>query len=505
MGIPAILSIDAGTTGTRAAWVTDDGVVHDLDYRHLDVTSPRAGVVEQDANAILAQTIRACRATLDSSATEGASIKALAIATQRSTAVLWDTATGWALVPAMVWQDTRYADELADLGQSWNDRLFAAVGRPAGVRSPYLWAVHHLRETAAVTEAYSAGTLAFGTIETWLLWNLTAGRSYVATTTNAVSAGAYILADHTYEMDWLAAIGFPIDLLPELRQDVDELGHTARDVLGLSIPIRAALGDQHAGTVGLGCLRAGQAMCVHGTGSFVDLLTGTSLPANPGKYEGTLTLAGWRRNNQTVYAVETFTATTGSALDWLCNTLGWFESPQRISQLAAASRGSGGVAFIPALTGLRTPIVQPLARASLSGLTMSSTLPDIAYAVLEGIAHSVVTSIEANQDVAGIAVSEIAVGGGMSASDPLLQMQADLTGIPMRRMGASATASLRGAAFMAGAEGTLWDSLEDAVATLDPGDLFEPRIPADERAARRSAWKARIDAELELAARPAAH
>ncbi|WP_066300901.1 FGGY family carbohydrate kinase [Arthrobacter luteolus] len=497
---PAILSIDEGTTGTRAAWVTADGTVHGEEYRRLQVSTPRAGVVEQDAGEILAKTLEVCRIVVQRAAEAGYELKAAAIATQRATAVLWDTVSGHPLVPAMVWQDTRHAAGLEALGSTWNEHLIQTVGRPAGVRSPYLWAAHHLRDSPAVAEAYAAKRLGFGTMETWLLWNLTRERAYVATSTNATSAGAYVLAEHRYEIPWIEALEFPVEILPELRQDAEELGHTDPRLLGLELPIRAAVGDQHAGTVGLGCLDAGQAMCVHGTGSFVDLVTGPRLPENPGLYDGTLTLTGWRRNHRSVYAVETFTATTGSALDWLCGSLGWFESAVQISELAALASGANGVMFVPALTGIRVPVVEPRVRASLSGLSMATSRSEVAYAVLEGIAHSVASSVHANEEVAGVSVTEIRVGGGMSGSDPLIQMQADLTGIPMRRMPATGTASLRGAAFLAGADGLLWDSLETAARALGPGERFEPAISASEREERRSMWARHIDRELEQVA-----
>ncbi len=498
MRIPAILAIDEGTTGTRAAWVTQDGGVHGLEYRQLSVHSPRPGVVEQDANVILSETIAAVRAVVNSAEVAGIEIKAVAIATQRATAVLWDTVTGAALVPAMVWQDNRFAEELAALGPDWDERLLASVGRPSGVRSPYLWAAHHLRETAAVSAAYDTGRLGFGTIETWLLWSLTAERSYVATSTNATSAGAYVLSSHEYARDWITALGCPLDLLPELRQDVDHFGHSNSELLGINVPVLAAMGDQHASTVGLGCLEAGQAMCGHGTGSFVDMLTGPTPPLKPGLYDGTLTMAGWRRNNETIYSVETFTATTGSALDWVCNTLGWFESSRKISELAATATNSNGVMFVPTLTGIRTPVVEPGLRSSLTGLSMANTRAEVAYAVLEGVAQSVASSVEANEESAGIAVTEIVVGGGLSGSDPLIQMQADLTGIPMRRLPGTEHATLRGVAFMAGSDGILWNSLQEAVAAMGPGKVFEPQISAAERLSRRTQWKQRIASELAL-------
>ncbi|WGW11436.1 FGGY-family carbohydrate kinase [Saxibacter everestensis] len=498
MSIPAILSVDEGTTGTRAAWVTADGSVHGTEYRPLGVSSPRAGVVEQDANLILSRTIDACRTVIARASAEDVHLVGMAIASQRCTAVLWDLQTGTAIVPAMVWQDSRYAEELAARGPAWDDFLIPRVGRATGVRSPYLWAAHHLRETAEVAEAYRDKRLGFGTIDTWLLWSLTRERTYATTSTNATSSGAYRLADHSYQSSWIEELGFPADLLPELRQDADHLGTTDSERLGISVPVLAAIGDQHAGTLGLGCLRQGQAMCVHGTGSFVDLVTGTELPKNPGLHEGALTLTAWRRRNQSMYAVESFTATTGSALNWACGTLNWFDSAEMISTLAATVSSANGVMFIPALTGLRTPVIEPKVRASLTGMATSTTRAEVAFAILDGIAQSVATSIQSAEEVAGTPVSEVVVGGGLSASDTLVQLQADLTGLPMRRLPASDKASLRGAAFLAGSEGLLWDSLEDAVATIGEGVSFEPGTSPADRVERREAWQARVDSEVRL-------
>ncbi len=273
-----ILAIDEGTSGTRAAVVDADGQVSCLEYLPLSVDSPRPGVVEQDANAILEKTLAVCRATLARAASEQLNVVALAIATQRATAVLWDTHTGRALVPAVVWQDTRHASELDQLAAKWDSTLIERVGRPAGVRSPYLWAAHHLQKTPSVILAQRERRLAFGTIDTWLLWHLSNERVCVTTPTNATSASAYLLAEHRYCLDWIDALGFPQSLLPELRQDADEFGRTRPEVLGIDVPILACAGDQLAGAVGLGCLDRGQSMCVHGTGSFVDLLVGTQIP-----------------------------------------------------------------------------------------------------------------------------------------------------------------------------------------------------------------------------------
>lgn len=497
MTATAILAIDEGTTGTRAALVHPDGDVTALNYRRLHVDSPAAGVVEQDANAILALTVDAIRATMEEARGTGVEVVATAIATQRATAVLWDAQTGRAVVPAMVWQDSRHAGRLAELGETWNEELLRHVGRPTGVRSPYLWAAEALRTTPEVAELHRLGRLRFGTIDGWLVWNLTKEQRVVASATNATSSGAYRLREHRYHEEYISALGFPAELLPELVDDGAWMGTGREDVFGAPIPVHAVVGDQHAAIIGLGCISAADAMVVHGTGSFCDLVTGTAFPVNSGKYEATLTLTGWRAGGTSTYSVETFTATTGSAFDWICERLGWFDSAKQISELAAQADDGGGVQFVPALTGVRVPRVEPRAKASLTGFTMATTKPQMARALLSGVAQFVRASLEQNNDAAGITPAEVVVGGGMAASDPLVQIQADLTGIPMRRRPRADTASLRGAAYLAGTSaGLLWDDLHEAVAALDDGEFFEPSWDADRRETAVAAWTRSIEREL---------
>lgn len=490
-----ILSIDAGTTGTRAAWVTADGTVRGLHYERLTVSAPAHSVVEQDAAEILRKTISVVQRAAADAEREGVAIVGMAIATQRATSALWDTVTGEPVSPAIVWQDTRHAAELAQLAPEWDARLIPLVGRPVGVRSPYLAAVRLIETDARAREVHDAGTLAFGTVDTWLLWNLVKGKPLVTTSTNATSCGAYVIGEHRYETDYLAALGFPRELLPELRDDQDDFGVTDAAVLGIEVPVRAVLGDQHAGIVGLGAINPGDAMCVHGTGSFVDLNLGSSMPANPGRYEGALALVAWRARGQSRFTIETFTAATGSAIDWLCNTLGWFESAKQISDLSTGASADSEVRFVPAMSGVRMPVVEPGVRSTLTGFDFSTTKEDVAAAVLEGIAQSMAWSLEADAEVAGVDVQNVLVGGGLAQSDPLLQLQADLTQVPQRRLRATDVASLRGAAFLAG-EGTIWPDLAAAAATLEQDAVFEPQMDSAERDERVGSWRARVIDEV---------
>lgn len=493
----AILAIDEGTSGTRAALVAADGSVSAVNYTPLAVSSPRHNVVEQDANVLLQKTIEVCGKTIAAAREMGVEIAAMAIATQRATGILWDTETGRALVPAMVWQDSRYAEELKPLRSTWDAKLVSLAGRPVGGRAIYLWAARHMRETPEVRAAYKAKRLAFGTVDSWLLWNFSEERKVVTTPTNATSAGAYILGEHRYFNDWIEAQGFPVELLPELKQDADDFGYSRPDILGVRVPIKASCGDQLGGLVGLGCHDAGQAMCVHGTGSFVDLVLGNQTPKSPGLYEATFTMTAWRSENRSHFAVETYAATTGSALNWLCKEMHWFEDAKEISELASTVSSSDGLFFMPTLTGLRQPNIVPDGRASLTGLSMSHSRAHLAHSILEGIAHSVVSCAEASSEVAGVAVREVVAGGGLSSSDTLLQLQADLSGVPVRRMADQERASLRGAAFLAGSDGLFWSDLASARATLPKGDLFNPNTDEAARLNRRARWHSVTDEEVE--------
>ncbi|MGB3376193.1 MAG: FGGY-family carbohydrate kinase [Microbacterium sp.] len=502
----AILSIDAGTTGTRAAYVLADSSIHAMEYRRLGVDARGGGVVEQDASRILDSTLDACRAVIAHAADDGVQLVALALAAQRATGILWDTVTGHPLAPAVVWQDSRNASLLGQLGSTWDPLLIERVGRRSGVHSVYLWAAQKLRDAPDVRRAHAERRLAFGTVDSWLQWHLVGGRSgerAVVSATHATAAGAYRLEDHVYELEWIEATGLPAELLPEIREDADDFGCTDPGLLGVALPIRAAVGDQPAGVIGLGCRSRAVAACIHGTGSFADLMLGDELPVNPGRYQGTQMVVAQRSHGRSTFAAETYTPTTGAALDWACDTAGLFESPKAVSQLASTVRSSRGAAFVPALTGVRTPVMEPAARASFTGLSLSTTRAEIALAVLEGIAHSVTASARANESAAGLRASEIIVGGGLAASDPLVQLQADLHGIPVRRLRDTQSASIRGAAFLAGADGLLWSSMDAAVATLSTDRVCEPSISADEREARNDQWSTRVHQELAHAGRDA--
>lgn len=500
----AILTVDEGTTGTRAALVDQDGRIGYISYRTLRTFSPEPGVVEQSFEEIWDTTLEVIRDAHAEAARQGVEVVAVAIANQRATAGLWSRRTGTSYGHGMVWQDTRSADELRGLGAKWDERLRTHTGRPAGVRSPYLWAARRLASEPRLQNAHAAGELAFGTVDSWLVWKLSGHRTSVTSATNVAACGGYDLGTGEYFRDWIEALGFPVDVLPPIIDDGGEIAVLDESIVGVPLPIRTVIGDQHGAILGLGCFDAGQSTCIHGTGSFVDQLLTDRLELSVDVPEAVMSTLAWRLGTA-VPALENYTAATGSALNWVCREMAMFDEPIDISRWASQEELWAGEVprFIPALTGVRLPRVDTRVRASISGLDLSTTRSRLALGLLEGIAQSVAMSVDANATVAGARPSGICVGGGLSRSEPLVQMQADLTGVPMLRYPDTDKATLRGAAFLAG-RGLFWDTPKEAATTMAAPEVFEPSLPDSRRSEYIERWRAGITDQLsELDSQPA--
>ncbi|MBA0052386.1 carbohydrate kinase [Streptomyces sp. AJS327] len=488
-----VLAVDEGTTGTRAGVVLDSGAVDEVFYQPIRVSHPDPLSVEQDPMEIWTATLDVCRRALNHAREEGVEVTAVALTTQRATAILWDRVTGLPLLPAVVWQDRRYAREMLAYEAEWDQVLLARTGRPVGSRAPYLWAARQIERRPEVAAAHREGRLLFGTVDTWLIWQLTGGATHATTATNACSTGGYLLREHAWDLEWIGHQGFPTQLLPDLRADDADFGVTDADTLGVAVPLAASMGDQHAALLALGGLRAGDGMCVYGTGAFVDVTTGAE-PALPRPdISGVLAQPGWRQGDTTRYSLEGYSPTIGSALRWLCDELGMFGSPREIGELAAQGRRGtrrNRPTFVPALAGIRVPLWRPEATGALTGLSLATTKADIARAVLEGIAHSVADLVDGVAATMGAPFRQLTVGGGVSGSDQLLRIQADLLGMPLERAADSATASLRGSAYLAGVSTGLWSSLEEVVHAQPAGQTYQPELDEDDRAEGRAAWHA---------------
>ncbi|MEU0572414.1 FGGY family carbohydrate kinase, partial [Nonomuraea sp. NPDC005983] len=421
-----VLSIDEGTTGTRAAVVLDDGSTTPPAYLPISVRSPDHLRVQQDGAEIWANTLRVCREVLDWASAHQVELTGVSISTQRATVLLWDTVTGSPLSQAVVWQDRRYAARLREWESDWDAHLAEHTGRPVGSRAPLLWAAEEIVRNEAAARAHDAGRLAFGSIDTWLVWKLTGGARQVMSATNAVALGAYDLRTGDWHEPWVRFLGCPRDLLPRIVDDDGDFGVTDPSALGVRLPILSVMGDQHAAMIALGAHRPGQAMCVHGTGTFLDAVAGDRPPVHRRRVPGVLTLVGWRSQGASVFSVEGYAPTTGSAMRWLCEEIGLFESPSRLAELAREYTGPTRVKFVPALAGMRTPVWSPEAGGILTGLSLSTTRAELARGILEGFAHSVCDLLEGVEEVLGRPVTDLFCGGGLATSDVLMSSQADL-------------------------------------------------------------------------------
>ncbi|WP_433540067.1 FGGY family carbohydrate kinase [Streptosporangium sandarakinum] len=484
-----VLSIDEGTTGTRAAVVLDDGGAAPPAYLPISVHSPDHLRVEQDGTEIWVNTVRVCREALDWAAAHDVEILGVSVATQRATVLLWDTVTGSPLSQAVVWQDRRYAARLREWEPEWDEHLAERTGRPVGSRAPLLWAAEEIHRNAAAARAHDEGRLAFGSVDTWLVWKLTGGARHVMSATNAVATGAYDLRTGDWYDPWVDFLGCPRDVLPRIVDEDGDLGFTDPSVLGVRLPILSVMGDQHAAMIALGAHRPGQAMCVHGTGTFLDAVAGDQPPTHRRRVPGVLTLVGWRSQGSSLFSLEGYASTTGSAMRWLCEEIGLFESPARLAELAREHTGPTRVKFLPALAGLRTPVWSPEATGVLTGLSLSTTRAELARGILDGFAHSVCDLLEGVEDVMGLPVTDLFCGGGLATSDVLMSRQADLIGRPVRRARGNETASLRGTAYLGGVRAGLWPSLSAATAELRTAPVFEPTLSDAERQEARAEWR----------------
>ncbi|MGV9770859.1 FGGY family carbohydrate kinase [Streptosporangium sp. NPDC003464] len=484
-----VLSIDEGTTGTRAAVVLDDGGTAPPAYLPISVCSPDHLRVEQDGTEIWVNTVQVCREALDWASAHGVEITGVSISTQRATVLLWDTVTGVPLSQAVVWQDRRYAARLREWEPEWDAHLVQHTGRPVGSRAPLLWAAEELTRNEAAGRAHDEGRLAFGSIDTWLVWKLTGGARHVMSATNAVATGAYDLRTGDWHGPWVDFLGCPRDLLPRIVDEDGDFGVTDPSVLGVRLPILSVMGDQHAAMIALGAHRPGQAMCVHGTGTFLDAVAGDRPPAHLRQVPGVLTLVGWRSAGASVFSLEGYAPTTGSAMRWLCEEIGLFESPAQLAELAREHTGPTRVRFLPALAGLRTPVWSPEATGILTGLSLSTTRAELARGILDGFAHSVCDLLEGVEGAMGRPVTDLFCGGGLATSDVLMSSQADLIGRPVRRARDNGTASLRGTAYLGGVRTGLWPSLSAAVAGLRTAPVFEPTLSDAGRQEARAEWR----------------
>ncbi|MES1243086.1 MAG: glycerol kinase GlpK [Acidobacteriota bacterium] len=485
-----ILALDQGTTSSRAIVFDDSGAVQAVAQREFRQIFPQPGWVEHDPAEIWESQLATAREALSKAGLDAGDISALGITNQRETVVVWDRRTGQPLHNAIVWQDRRTAEDCARLRNSGHLPSFR---RKTGlVLDPYFsgtklaWL---LRNVPDVRTAAEEGRLAFGTIDSWLIWNLTGGAVHTTDVTNASRTLLFNIHGERWDDELLAALDVPPGILPEVRSSSEVYAETAPDLFGGPIPIAGVAGDQQAALFGQACLRTGMAKCTYGTGCF--LLMNTGRTAIRSKNE-LLTSPAWRLRGHTDFCLEGSVFVGGAAVQWLRDGLGILKTSPESEALAETVPDSGGVVLVPAFTGLGAPHWDPYARGVLVGISRGTTAAHLARAALEGIAHQVADVVSAMESDSGVAVSEMRADGGAAANNLLMQLQADLAGVPVARPKVTETTAL-GAAYLAGLATGVWNSPEDVAAHWQVERVFEPSPDRSRADGMRALWRRAVE------------
>jgi glycerol kinase len=485
-----VLAIDAGTTGVRTYAVGDDGRTLTSSYREFPQHFPRPGWVEHDPEEIW----EAVQATLGAVATtmeeRGEVVAAIGITNQRETVVVWDRASGAVPHRAIVWQDRRTAQRCDELREGGAEPLVRA--RTGLVLDPYFSGtkLEWLFTTGGVEPDPA---IAFGTVDTWILWRLTGGAGGGVHATDASNASRTLLYDIDAG-DWsdelLALLGVPRSCLPEVMPSSGRFGTTdPAATAGLRVPVSGIAGDQQSALFGQACFETGMTKNTYGTGSFVLLNLGESHPA---PVDGLLTTIAWRIGETTTYALEGAIFVTGAAIQWLRDGLGVIADAAETGPLAASVPDSGGVVFVPAFTGLGAPWWDPYARGTVLGLTRGTGRAHIARAVIDAMVWQTRDVVDAMTAAAGRSITELRVDGGAAVMDLLCQLQADVLGVTVRRPEVRETTAL-GAAYLAGIAEGVWASPGEAAAAWREDAAFEPLADRTDVDRRYAQWRRGVE------------
>ncbi|WP_420852720.1 glycerol kinase GlpK [Salinibacterium amurskyense] len=492
-----ILSIDQGTTSTRAIIFDHDGKPVTSGQLEHDQIFPKAGWVEHDATQIWNNTREVIGQALSKANITRHSIAAVGITNQRETAIIWDRATGKPVYNAIVWQDTRTQAIIDRIADGDTDKFKKITGLPLATYFSASKIVWMLDNVDGVRERAEAGELAFGTPDTWVLWNLTGGPDGGVHATDVTNASRTLLMDlesRTWSEDILAELGIPASLMPDIRSSSEVYGTVSTSSLLREVPVAGILGDQQAATFGQAAFEAGESKNTYGTGNFLITNTGTDIVHSD---NGLITTLAYQLGDDAPrYAIEGSIAVTGSLIQWLRDNLGIISRSEEVETLAASVDDNGGVYFVPAFSGLFAPHWRPDARGAILGLTRFANKGHIARAALEATAFQTSDVIEAANADADVAMTELRVDGGMVANSALMQFQADILNMSVVRPEVAETTAL-GAAYAAGLAVDYWSGLDELRDRWNEGERWEPQMDAAERERLIRNWKKAITKTLD--------
>lgn len=488
-----VLALDQGTSSSRAILFDRQGNICGLAQQAFAQHYPQPGWVEHDAEEIWQTQLAVAQAVLRENGISAAQIAAVGLTNQRETTVLWDRTSGEPLHKAIVWQDRRTAPTCEALTSAGHAELFRQ--RTGLVLDAYFsgtklkWLLDNI---PGARQRAERGELAFGTVDTWLAWKLSAGRAHITDPSNASRTLLFDIHRQCWDDELLGLLDIPHSVLPEVVDSSGQIADTEAAWLGASIPLTAIAGDQQAATFGQACFEHGMAKNTYGTGCFLMMNTGGQAIASQHRMLGTI---GWRRGGQTRYLLEGSVFMGGAVVQWLRGGLGIISSADQIEALAASVPDNGGVYLVPAHVGLGAPHWDPYARGAMLGMTRGTTRAHIARAALEAIAFQSADVLGAMESDAGKRLSELRVDGGAAGNNLLLQFQSDLLGVPVVRPHITETTAL-GAACLAGLAVGFWQDEAEITEIWRAERRFEPGMQNDQREDLMANWRRAVQRSL---------
>jgi glycerol kinase len=488
MADPVLLAIDQGTSSTRAIGFDRSGTPVAEAQQSFEAIYPASGWVEHDPEVIWATTLSTARETLQKLRAAGRQIAAIGLTNQRETTIVWDRRSGVPLYNAIVWQDRRTSDRCRSLQQSGCE---PALTEKTGLRlDPYFsatkleWILNRIPDARA---AARAGHIAFGTVDSFLIWRLTGGRLHVTDASNASRTALFDIRAGCWDAELCGLFDIPMSCLPEVRDSAADYGMTGKEILGVELPIAGVAGDQQAALVGQACFSPGDVKSTYGTGAFLVLNTGTQLVRSKNRLLSTI---AYRLGGATTYALEGSILSAGSTIQWLRDGLGIIARAPEVTALAQSVADTGGVYLAPAFTGLGAPYWDPEARGAILGLSRASGRAEIARAALDSVAYQTRDLLDA-MAADGVKPAMLKVDGGMAQNEFLLQRLADLLGLKiMRPRMAESTAF--GAACLAGLGSGVYGSLSDIASLWQPDLQCESRLDEATRMREIAGWRSAI-------------
>lgn len=488
-----ILSLDQGTTSSRAILFGHDGRAVATSQEEFPQILPSPGHVEHDPEAIWSSQFHSAQRALEQAKASAADVAAIGVTNQRETTILWDKSTGKPVHNAIVWQSRISSGICERLKSQGTEVTFR--DKTGLVLDPYFsgtkiaWLLENISGLRSRAER---GEILFGTVDSFLIWRLTGGRVHITDVSNASRTLLLNIKTLAWDDELLKLLNIPAAMLPQVRSSSEIYGETDAALLGKGVPIAGDAGDQQAATFGQACFEPGSAKNTYGTGCFMLLNIGDK--PRPSQHK-LLTTVGWQIGGQTTYCLEGSVFVAGAVVQWLRDGLGFIKSSADVEKLAATVPDAGGVVLVPAFVGLGAPYWDPYARGALLGITRGTTPAHIARAAVESIAYQSRDLLDAMRSDAGLALNVLKVDGGASANDGLMQFQADIVGATVRRPVVRETTAL-GAAYLAGLAVGYWSDLSDVSRNWALDREFVPRMPEAEREQRYATWKKGVERSL---------